>query len=175
MKSYIVCLAFLAGMFCSLTCFAAEQEKLKDGVYFGYKYLPNLSPGDPDAEWYYECDLFVKGGHIKLAKFPRTKIKGEVFASASDGAFPVYEGLVEADEKRTIVSLRKISCDYCMIEKDDPLPSKIVREYVLRFISADSFELDNVTYTTNPDPELTAYDTEEDMKFVLEEFKKFKP
>ena len=147
---------------------------MQDGVYFGYENLPNLSPGDPDAEWYYEHHLFVKDGHIRLKLLPTIKIKNEVFSSSSDGGFPVYEGVLEADEKRAIVSLRKISCDYCRIEKDDPLPSKIVREYVVRFISEGSFELDNLTYTTKPDPELTAYD-EKNLQFVHEQFDKFKP
>jgi len=165
--------AIFIGLFCSAG-YAAEPKTLKDGFYFGYEPLPNLSPGDPDAEWYYENNLFVKGGHIKLEKFPKTKIKGEVFSSASDGAFPVFEGKVFSYEERVIVSLRKMSCDYCRTESNDPLPSKIVREYVVRFIGADSFELDHVTYSTQPDPESTSYD-EKNLQFVLESFKKYKP
>jgi hypothetical protein len=80
--------------------------------------------------------------------------RGEVISSASDGGFPVYEGALETVGGRMVVRLRKISCDYCGIPVDDPLPSRIEREYIVRFIADGSFELDRVVYSTKPNPKL---------------------
>jgi hypothetical protein len=127
---------------------------LKDGKYFGYESLPNLSLREgPESIRYYTCILQISNGKVTLNQSPTQLVKGKVYASASDGGFPKYDGEITVLGKRTLVSLRKTSCDYCE-RSDDPLPSKIEREYVIRFIGDGSFELNGVIYSTKPDPKL---------------------
>ena len=125
-----------------------------NGVYYGYESIANLSPEDPDAYWYRENELTVNNGMVRIEGHPRTSINGEVFASASDGGFPVFEGSIEQAAGRTMVSLRKASCDYCGDSVDDPLPSKKRREYVVFFEPDGAFELDRVTYRLQPNARL---------------------
>ena len=128
---------------------------LADGEYFGYEPMDNLSPEeDPAAFWFHASVLRVAGDRITIKQRPRRRSHGEVTSSASDGGFPEYEGKIEILGRRTIVRLRKISCDYCGVPIDDPLPSKIEREYVVRFITNSSFELDRVVYDVERNPSL---------------------
>jgi hypothetical protein len=128
---------------------------LNDGTYVGYEAMANVSPEeDPDAFWYHRSVLRVAGDAVTIEQFPMYLSRGEVISSASDGGFPVYGGTVERVGGRTLVRLRKISCDYCGIPVDEPLPSRIEREYIVRFIADGSFELDRVVYGTKPNPKL---------------------
>jgi hypothetical protein len=132
-----------------------SPSMLKDGTYIGYEPMANISPEeDPDAFWYHRSVLRVAGHAVTIEQFPMYLSRGEVISSASDGGFPVYEGTVERVGGRTLVRLRKISCDYCGIPVDDPLPSRIEREYIVRFIADGSFEFDRVVYSTKPNPKL---------------------
>jgi hypothetical protein len=128
---------------------------LEDGEYFGYEPMENLSPEeDPSAFWFHASVLRVAGNRITMKQRPRCKSHGEVTSSASDGGFPEYEGKIELLGGRTIAHLRKVACDYCGVAIDEPLPSKIEREYVVRFISKGSFELDRIIYNVERNPSL---------------------
>lgn len=134
---------------------APSAPTIKDGVYVGYEGMANVSPEqDPDAFWYHKSVLHVSAGKARIEQFPMYLSRGEVISSASDGGFPVFDGTVERIGGRTLVRLRKISCDYCGIPRDDPLPSRIEREYIVRFMPDGSFELDRVVYSTKPNPRL---------------------
>ncbi len=131
------------------------SPRLTDGVYYGYEFTCNLSQSEnPEASWYYANVLHVHQASVSLTKSPRYISHDSVIASVSDGGFPVFDGKVEQLEKRTLVRLRKVSCDYCLVLPDDPLPSKIEREYVVRFLNDGSFELDGVIYRTQKNPKL---------------------
>jgi hypothetical protein len=127
---------------------------IADGLYYGYEPMANLSPDDPGAYWYRENEFTVDNGRVHLEGYPRTLINGQVFASASDGGFPVFEGSLEQVAGRTLVSLRKVSCDYCGELVDDPLPSRKVREYIVFFEPTGAFEVDRVTYHLEPNTRL---------------------
>jgi hypothetical protein len=127
---------------------------IADGTYYGYESMANLSPEDPDAYWYHENEFTVEGGRVHVEGHPRTLVNGQVFASASDGGFPVLEGSIEQVAGRTLVALRKISCDYCGNLVDDPLPSKKRREYVVFFEPDGAFEVDRVMYRLEPNVRL---------------------
>ena len=136
------------------TCKPAEPP-LKDGEYYGYQFISNLSPEeDPYAAWFYAGILNVRGGSVTLKQFPRYVSHDKLTFSASDGGFPEYDGHVELVGDRTIVALRKVACDYCGVPVDDPLPSKIVREYIVRFVSDGSFELNGVMYSAQKNSRL---------------------
>ncbi|MFT3808056.1 hypothetical protein [Arenimonas sp.] len=158
-KGWILCI--LAALLCACApeadqvAPAVAKLALRDGVYVGYEGIENLSPEeDPDAFWYYRSELRASGPDVRLEQSPRVLSRGHVTASASDGGFHVFEGRVEQVGARTILRMRKISCDYCAVLVDDPLPSRIEREYVLRFVADGSFELDRVIYSTTPNPKL---------------------
>jgi hypothetical protein len=141
-----VLVLFAALSICSC---APKESPLKDGEYFGYEFFGNLSPEeDPHAQWYYAGILTIHGGVVSLKQFPRYISHDKVISSASDGGFPEYEGNIEVVGNRVIVSLRKVACDYCGIPVDDPLPSKIAREYVVRIIKDGTFELNRVVYSS---------------------------
>lgn len=146
---------FIMSILVALCSCTPLSPRLTDGEYYGYEFTCNLSKSeDPEASWYYANVLRVHQGSVSLAKSPKYVSHGSVIASASDGGFPVFDGKVEQLDKRTLVRLRKVSCDYCLIPLDDPLPSKINREYVVRFLNDGSFELDGVIYRTQKNPKL---------------------
>lgn len=152
MNRLTYCALVLSVVICA--CVPAVSP-LKDGEYYGYEFMCNLSPSeDPDASWYYSNVLSIKQGVVSLRKAPTYLSRGSVVASVSDGGFPEFDGRIDVAGRRTIVRLRKVSCDYCLVLLNDPLPSKIEREYVIRFIGDGSFELDRVVYRAQPDPEL---------------------
>jgi hypothetical protein len=146
---------FIMSILVALCSCAPLSPRLIDGAYYGYEFTCNLSQSeDPEASWYYANVLHIHQSSASLAKSPRYISKGAVIASVSDGGFPSFDGMVKQLEKRTLVRLRKVSCDYCAIPLDDPLPSKIEREYVLRFLNDGSFELDGVIYRAQKNPKL---------------------
>lgn len=134
---------------------SVSSVPLKDGVYIGYEGMSNLSPEeDPNAYWYHRNVFRVTGFSVRLEQSPMYRSRGAVVSSSSDGGFPMFEGRIEQVGARTIVRLRKMRCDYCAELLDDPLPSRIEREYVLRFMPDGSFEMDRVIYDTKPNPSL---------------------
>jgi hypothetical protein len=146
---------FIVSILVALCSCTPLSSRLTDGNYYGYEFTCNLSQSDdPEASWYYANVLHVHRGSVALSKSPRHISKGSVIASVSDGGFPSFDGVVEQLEKRTLVRLRKVSCDYCLIPLDDSLPSKIEREYVVRFLNDGSFELDGVIYRAQKNPKL---------------------
>lgn len=144
-----------AAMLLCLCGLATAKPPLPDGEFFGYEFLPNRGENEGPGDYrFYSCVLRIKNGAVMLKKFPRQMIEGKVWSSSSDGGFPVFEGNIIEVGDRTLISLRKVSCDYCAVSKRDPLPSKIIREYVLRFESQTSFELDRIIYSNKPDLKL---------------------
>lgn len=140
----------------STGCSRHQGVSLPDGEYYGYEPMCNLSPqADPDAYWYHANVLTVHGTELHIEKAPRYLSKGKVIASASDGGFYTYEGTIElVTGKRILVRLREVSCDYCAVRVDDPLPSKKTSEYILAIESSLFFELDHVRYSSKRDPSL---------------------
>ena len=133
------------------SCLAYGSDKLS-GTYFGYEPLPNLSPGDPDAYWYYEVTLVVTDTKVRVSKAPRIRVKGKVTSTSSDGGFPVFEGTVRSLQDRTVVAVRQTSCDYCGKVLNDPLPPGKEREYIVLFAENGMFEFDRIRFSRNPDP-----------------------
>jgi len=132
----------------------ARPASIPDGTYYGYEPMGNLSPDQPDASWYHENVMTVRGGAIRIEKSPQWRLRDSVYSSASDGGFYTYEGSFEPVAGRIVAKLRWTACDYCAVRSDDPLPSKHVREYVVGQNSDGSFELDHVVYRAAPNPKL---------------------
>jgi hypothetical protein len=79
------CAALLSALLLSVKVSGAP---VSDGTYFGYEFMPNLSPeDDPDAQWFHANSLTIRGAKLTIEKAPRYISKGEVFVSASDGGF----------------------------------------------------------------------------------------
>jgi hypothetical protein len=127
---------------------------IADGTYYGYESMDNLSPDQPEAHWYHENVLTVRGQTIRIEKYPRWLVDDNVRFSASDGGFYTFEGSMEAVAGRTLVKLRLAKCDYCAIDVGDSLPSKRTREYVVTYERDGSFELDRVRYRREADSKL---------------------
>jgi hypothetical protein len=152
---YIYKHVFIISVLVALCSCTPLSSRLTDGDYYGYEFTCNLSQSeDLEVSWYYANVLHVHRGSVALSKSPRYISHGSVIASVSDGGFPAFDGRVEELGKRTLVRLRKVSCDYCLIPLDDPLPSKIEREYVVRFLNDGSFELDGIIYHAQKNPKL---------------------
>jgi hypothetical protein len=114
----------------------------------------NLSPEeDPYAEWFHANVLTVRGGHLTIEKSPRYISKGEVYFSASDGAFYTFQGDILTVGRRTIVAMLMTACDYCVVPiqiKEDP-ESKLATEYIAKYFKDGSFEIDHVRYRRQKD------------------------
>jgi hypothetical protein len=135
-------------------CGHRAAHAIADGTYYGYDEMPNLSPEDPDAYWYHENTLVVRGTVILLKKKPYSLINGIAIPQPADGGFYTYEGSQSVHGQKTIVELRLISCDYCGIPEYDSVPSNLVRGYVIQAVPKAAFELDRVRYQTKRDPKL---------------------
>jgi len=124
---------------------------LPDGTYYGYKSMCSLDLDNPTQEWFHEHILTIKGSQVSIDTFPGFIRDGEAVSSASDGAFFSYQGKLSTIQGRPVVALRLMSCDYCGVPVDDPLPSKKIYEFIIRPAPDRSFELDHVTYRLLPD------------------------
>jgi hypothetical protein len=133
---------------------AADAQRLS-GTYYGYESMPNLSPDEPEAYWYYEVTLVVTGTKVRMSKSPRIKLKGAITASSSDGGFPVSEGEIRTLAGRTVIALHQVSCDYCGERMNDPLPPDSEREYIVLFASNGMFELDRIRFDRKPNRALS--------------------
>ena len=140
-------LVVLALIALSAACVTARFPS--DGKYYGYEPLPNLSPEEPDCEWYRAVELSIAGSKVHIEKYPRARLRGVVTASASDGGFPVLEGTLKAVQGLAIVRIGQVSCDYCEHPEGDPFSPKIPREYVLFWGPDATFELDHVKFSTS--------------------------
>ncbi len=153
MKNALRTLALITMLILPLLGCKNEAPPQIQGTYYGYEFINSLSPWEPESIWYYEKEMTVDKNKVTLTRSTLTKIKGKVWSSETDaGGLHVYEGAIKTSGERVIIGLRLISCAFCPERSDDPLPSKIQREYIVRFISQDSFELDGVIYKNTPDP-----------------------
>jgi hypothetical protein len=150
---YFLALSCSVGVVSAIAgCERADEMAVKDGTYYGYDPLPNLSPDDFEAIWYHENVLTIQGKQVQLKKRPYSRSKGVVVAQPADGGFYTYEGSIKVENGRTIVELRLESCEYCAVPDNEKLPSKLSRAYVVQSVPNALFELDRVRYRKSPDP-----------------------
>jgi len=130
----------------------ASTPLIPSGTYFGYESLCNLSSEeDPDAYWFHENTLTVKGNEVQLEKAPRHLSKGKVWASASDGGFFTYKGTMEHVGGRLVITFRDVKCDYCARRVDAPP----VEEYIVPLAEDGTFHVNHVRYSKERNAELS--------------------
>jgi hypothetical protein len=101
---------------CVCLCWASSARSAElDGLWLGYEPIPNISPDEKGARWFYENRLSVSNGVVRLEKLPvwRKGKKKDLIYSASDGAFPTFQGRLEIRGGATVATLEIQSCDYC--------------------------------------------------------------
>jgi hypothetical protein len=146
----LLCAASITSV--TVSCGATEGKVIEDGTYYGYDPLPNLSPEDPQATWYHENVLTIRGTEVQLSKRPYSRSNDVVVAQPADGGFYTYRGVVKVEGGRTIVELHLDSCEYCAVPDNEKLPSKVSRAYIVQLVPNALFELDRVRYRASPDP-----------------------
>jgi len=90
----------------------ALAPSITDGVYVGLEPMSSESPREPDALWYHENTIVVKGGELILDENPISIREGEKSYSASDGGFITYRGRFLTKKGRLYVSVRPFASDY---------------------------------------------------------------
>jgi hypothetical protein len=101
---------------------SAEME----GLWLGYEPIPNISPNEKDALWFYENRLTVLDGVVRLDKLPvwkRLKDKRLTY-SAADGAYPSFKGRLDFRDGGAVARLEIVSCDYCGEIRDSTSPER---------------------------------------------------
>lgn len=85
---------------------------IADGAYIGLEPMPSQDPHQPDALWYHENTIVVRGGELILDEEPISIREGKKAYSASDGGFITYRGRFLAKKRRFYASLRPFMSDY---------------------------------------------------------------
>jgi hypothetical protein len=113
--------------------------------------MPSENAHEPDALWYHENKLIVRGGELILDKVPISIRNGKKSYSASDGGFITYRGQFLAKNGRDYISLRPFMSDYYFfpIGPNACEPYSRVNIFPIK-VTNRGFWVEGVLYTKQP-------------------------
>jgi len=111
--------------------------------------MPNLTPDDGDAIWFYENRLLIRNDEAILDKVPIVIRHGEKVYSASDGGFLTFRAQFRMKDGQSFVALRLFESDYVgfMRNKNGKAfdPYAELKTYPVKFVSG-GIEIEGVRY-----------------------------
>jgi hypothetical protein len=112
--------------------------------YVGLEKMANLSPEDPQVEWFHQNTLLVKDNEAILDKVPISIKQRKKSYSASDGGFLTYRARFFEKDNQMFVGLRLIRCDYVLLPLGHD-PYREIKTYPVKFLPG-YVEIDGVQY-----------------------------
>jgi hypothetical protein len=92
---------------------------------------PYVDPLNPKRKWYHLSYLTFQGDSVFLKQIPVAIYKNDTIFSASDGGFYNYAGTIGLYEKKVLVSLTIVNCDYCPDRFKTFRPPKIIKDEII--------------------------------------------
>lgn len=113
--------------------------------YVGLERMANLTPDDPQTEWFHENTLIVYGSDAVIDEIPITIRNGSKSYSASDGGFLTYRARFFAKDGQEFIEMRLFRSDYFKrpVGRD---PYSEIKTYAVK-CSPSRLEINGVRYT----------------------------